>query len=177
MWSVQREPTLILSLYRQLQLPHRLWLERPLRPHSPPTSLQVHTIQSLSLSRSLSLKKLICWFCFCRVASTIDAVLVSHPDTLHLGALPYAMKQLGLNAPVYATEPVYRLGLLTMYEQFLSRKVNLFFFHNSISLSTVYYCKFLIEMWFPRYIVWYTLIECILIALLTWWWSSFNGGF
>nr|POF26721.1 cleavage and polyadenylation specificity factor subunit 2 [Quercus suber] len=57
-----------------------------------------------------------------KVASTIDAVLVSHPDTLHLGSLPYAMKQLGLNAPVYATEPVYRLGLLTMYEQFLSRK-------------------------------------------------------
>ncbi|KAF8042096.1 hypothetical protein BT93_A0641 [Corymbia citriodora subsp. variegata] len=52
-----------------------------------------------------------------RVASTIDAVLLSHPDTLHLGALPYAMKQLGLSSPVYATEPVYRLGLLTMYDQ------------------------------------------------------------
>lgn len=59
----------------------------------------------------------------CRVASTIDAVLLSHPDTLHLGALPYAMKQLGLSAPVFSTEPVYRLGLLTMYDQFLSRKV------------------------------------------------------
>ncbi|KAJ4866068.1 Cleavage and polyadenylation specificity factor subunit 2 [Raphanus sativus] len=57
-----------------------------------------------------------------RVASTIDAVLLSHPDTLHLGALPYAMKQLGLSAPVYATEPVHRLGLLTMYDQYLSRK-------------------------------------------------------
>lgn len=57
-----------------------------------------------------------------RVASTIDAVLLSHPDTLHIGALPYAMKQLGLSAPVYATEPVHRLGLLTMYDQFLSRK-------------------------------------------------------
>ncbi|XP_057446178.1 cleavage and polyadenylation specificity factor subunit 2 [Lotus japonicus] len=57
-----------------------------------------------------------------RVASTIDAVLLSHPDTLHLGALPYAMKQLGLSAPVFSTEPVYRLGLLTMYDQFLSRK-------------------------------------------------------
>ncbi|CAK8532604.1 unnamed protein product [Lathyrus sativus] len=57
-----------------------------------------------------------------RVASTIDAVLLSHPDTLHLGALPYAMKQLGLSAPVYSTEPVYRMGLLTMYDQFLSRK-------------------------------------------------------
>lgn len=57
-----------------------------------------------------------------RIASTIDAVLLSHPDTLHLGALPYAMKQLGLSAPIYSTEPVHRLGLLTMYDQYLSRK-------------------------------------------------------
>ncbi|KAF9617630.1 hypothetical protein IFM89_037693 [Coptis chinensis] len=57
-----------------------------------------------------------------RVSSTIDAVLLSHSDTIHLGALPYAMKQLGLSAPVYATEPVYRLGLLTMYDHYLSRK-------------------------------------------------------
>ncbi|MCI29728.1 cleavage and polyadenylation specificity factor subunit 2, partial [Trifolium medium] len=61
------------------------------------------------------------------VASTIDAVLLSHPDTLHLGALPYAIKQLGLSAPIYSTEPVYRLGLLTMYDQFLSRKAVLDF--------------------------------------------------
>lgn len=60
-----------------------------------------------------------------RVASTIDAVLLSHPDTLHLGALPYAMKELGLSAPIFSTEPVYRLGLLTMYDQFLSRKVKI----------------------------------------------------
>ncbi|CAN6461690.1 unnamed protein product [Victoria cruziana] len=57
-----------------------------------------------------------------RVSSKIDAVLLSHPDTVHLGALPYAMKHLGLTAPVYATEPVYRLGLLTMYDHYLSRK-------------------------------------------------------
>eukprot|EP00262_Sarcandra_glabra_P011101 TRINITY_DN26812_c0_g1_i1.p1 TRINITY_DN26812_c0_g1~~TRINITY_DN26812_c0_g1_i1.p1 ORF type:complete len:739 (+),score=139.59 TRINITY_DN26812_c0_g1_i1:133-2349(+) len=57
-----------------------------------------------------------------KVSSTIDAVLLSHPDTLHLGALPYAMKHLRLSAPVYATEPVYRLGLLTMYDHYLSRK-------------------------------------------------------
>uniref|UniRef100_A0A0R0HIA6 Cleavage and polyadenylation specificity factor subunit 2 n=1 Tax=Glycine max TaxID=3847 RepID=A0A0R0HIA6_SOYBN len=55
-----------------------------------------------------------------RVASTIDAVLLSHADTLHLGALPYAMKRLGLSAPVYSTEPIYRLGLLTMYDQMLN---------------------------------------------------------
>lgn len=57
-----------------------------------------------------------------RVASTVDAILISHSDTLHLGALPYAMKHLGLSAPVFATEPVYRLGLLTMYDHYLSRK-------------------------------------------------------
>lgn len=57
-----------------------------------------------------------------RVATSVDAILISHPDTLHLGALPYAMKQLGLSAPVFATEPVFRLGLLTMYDQYLSRK-------------------------------------------------------
>lgn len=57
-----------------------------------------------------------------RVASTVDAVLLSHSDTLHLGALPYAMKQFGLSAPFYSTEPVHRLGLLTMYDHYLSRK-------------------------------------------------------
>ncbi|XP_027110292.1 cleavage and polyadenylation specificity factor subunit 2 isoform X1 [Coffea arabica] len=63
------------------------------------------------------LKRALTW-----VAPTVDAVLLSHSDTLHLGALPYAMKKLGLSAPVFATEPVYRLGLLTMYDQYLSRK-------------------------------------------------------
>lgn len=58
-----------------------------------------------------------------RVAHLVDAVLLSHPDTLHLGALPYAMKQFNLRAPVFATEPVYRLGLLTMYDHYISRKV------------------------------------------------------
>lgn len=57
-----------------------------------------------------------------RVSSTIDAILISHPDILHIGALPYAIKHLGLSAPIYATEPVYRLGLLTMYDYYLSRR-------------------------------------------------------
>ncbi|KAK2653889.1 hypothetical protein Ddye_013745 [Dipteronia dyeriana] len=57
-----------------------------------------------------------------KVASTIDAVLLSHSDTMHLGALPYAVKQFGLNAPVFSTEPAHRMGLLTMYDQFLSRR-------------------------------------------------------
>ena len=59
-----------------------------------------------------------------KVASKIDAVLISYGDMLHLGALPFAMKQFGLNAPVFSTKPVYRLGLLTMYDQSFSRKVS-----------------------------------------------------
>ncbi|KAI5055518.1 hypothetical protein GOP47_0029039 [Adiantum capillus-veneris] len=57
-----------------------------------------------------------------RVASSIDAVLLSHPDTLHLGALPYAVKKLGLTAPVYCTLPVNKMGLMYMYDHFQSRK-------------------------------------------------------
>jgi len=77
----------------------------------------------------------------CRVASTIDAVLLSHPDTLHLGALPYAIKHLGLSAPVYSTEPVYRLGLLTMYDHFLSRKVSQISFLCPCSKMYMSFCK------------------------------------
>lgn len=61
-----------------------------------------------------------------RVCSKVDAVLLSHPDVLHLGALAYAMKHLGLSAPVYLTEPVFRLGQLTMYDHYFSRKVTFF---------------------------------------------------
>lgn len=46
----------------------------------------------------------------CSVARSVNAVLLSHPDVAHLGALPYAHATLGLNCPVYATLPVYNLG-------------------------------------------------------------------
>ena len=109
--------------------------------HFDPSILQpLSKYLSLSLSLFLGFKfqKLVCWFWvdfLIRVASTIDAVLLSHPDTLHLGALPYAMKQFGLSAQVFSTEPVYRLGLLTMYDQFLSRKVSFFFWGSCFYFS------------------------------------------
>jgi Cft2 family RNA processing exonuclease len=43
-------------------------------------------------------------------------VLLSHPDPLHLGALPYAVGKLGLNCPIYATIPVYKMGQMFMYD-------------------------------------------------------------
>ncbi|BBN04094.1 cleavage and polyadenylation specificity factor subunit 2 [Marchantia polymorpha subsp. ruderalis] len=56
------------------------------------------------------------------VASTIDAVLLSYPDTMHLGALPYAVGNLGLTATVYCTLPVHRMGQMYMYDHYLSRR-------------------------------------------------------
>ena len=46
----------------------------------------------------------------------MDAVLVSHPDTYHLGALPYLYGRLGLRCPVFATVPVYRMGQMFIYD-------------------------------------------------------------
>ncbi|GBG69921.1 hypothetical protein CBR_g4749 [Chara braunii] len=55
------------------------------------------------------------------VVKDIDAVLISHPDTAHLGALPYAYGKLDLKAPVYCTRPVHKLGILYMYDHVLAR--------------------------------------------------------
>lgn len=51
----------------------------------------------------------------------IDAVLVTHPDLLHLGALPYLVGKCGLSCPIYATVPVFKMGQMFMYDYFLSR--------------------------------------------------------
>ncbi|XP_043930590.1 cleavage and polyadenylation specificity factor subunit 2 isoform X1 [Protopterus annectens] len=56
-----------------------------------------------------------------RYVQQIDAVLLSHPDPLHLGALPYAVGRLGLNCYIYATIPVYKMGQMFMYDLYQSR--------------------------------------------------------
>ena len=53
---------------------------------------------------------------FCRHVHQVDAVLLSHPDPLHLGALPYAVGKMGLNCAIYATIPVYKMGQMFMYD-------------------------------------------------------------
>ncbi|KAK4535068.1 hypothetical protein CDCA_CDCA03G1093 [Cyanidium caldarium] len=52
------------------------------------------------------------------VSRGIDAVLLSHPDVAHLGALPYLVGRLGLPpaTPIYATTPVHRLGQMFLYD-------------------------------------------------------------
>ncbi|XP_043473723.1 probable cleavage and polyadenylation specificity factor subunit 2 [Leptopilina heterotoma] len=56
-----------------------------------------------------------------RHVNQIDAVLLSYPDPLHLGALPYLVGKCGLNCPIYATIPVYKMGQMFMYDMFQSR--------------------------------------------------------
>lgn len=51
----------------------------------------------------------------------IDAVLLTYPDHLHLGALPYLVGKCGMSCPVYATIPVYKMGQMFMYDLYQSR--------------------------------------------------------
>lgn len=55
-----------------------------------------------------------------QLAPTVHAVLLSHPDIDHLGALPYAISKLGLNAPIFATLPVWRMGHLFLQDAYVS---------------------------------------------------------
>lgn len=57
-----------------------------------------------------------------RYVHQVDAVLLSHPDPLHLGALPYAVGKLGLNCTIYATIPVYKMGQMFMYDLYQVRE-------------------------------------------------------
>lgn len=56
-----------------------------------------------------------------RHVHSIDAVLLSYPDVVHLGALPYVVGKLGLNCPIYATIPVYKMGQMFMYDLYQSQ--------------------------------------------------------
>lgn len=54
----------------------------------------------------------------------IDAVLITYPDLYHLGALPYLVGHCGLKCPVYATDPVHKMGQMFMYDLHQSRFKN-----------------------------------------------------
>lgn len=57
-----------------------------------------------------------------QVLNDIDIVVISHPDPGHLGALPYLVGRLKLQAPIYATAPCHKMGQMFMYDQYLSRQ-------------------------------------------------------
>ncbi|XP_060532873.1 probable cleavage and polyadenylation specificity factor subunit 2 [Cylas formicarius] len=51
----------------------------------------------------------------------IDAVLLSYPDIMHLGSLPYLVGKLNLNCPIYSTIPIYKMGQMFMYDLYQSQ--------------------------------------------------------
>ena len=55
-------------------------------------------------------------YVFYRHAHQIDAILLTYPDHIHLGALPYLVGNGILNCPIYATIPVYKMGQMFMYD-------------------------------------------------------------
>ncbi|XP_046847920.1 cleavage and polyadenylation specificity factor subunit 2-like [Xenia sp. Carnegie-2017] len=55
-----------------------------------------------------------------RHVNQIDAVLISHPDLYHLGALPYMVGKAGLECPIYSTIPVHKMGQMFMYDFYQS---------------------------------------------------------
>jgi cleavage and polyadenylation specificity factor subunit 2 len=57
-----------------------------------------------------------------KIAPKVNYVLISHPDMEHIGALPYAVSKLGLSAKIIGTIPVQKMGCMTMYDAFQSRK-------------------------------------------------------
>jgi cleavage and polyadenylation specificity factor subunit 2 len=48
-------------------------------------------------------------------------VLISYPDIPHLGALPYVVGKMGLNARIFATIPVFKMGQMFMYDSYQAR--------------------------------------------------------
>ncbi|CAH8451771.1 unnamed protein product [Schistosoma mattheei] len=65
-------------------------------------------------------------------AKHVDAVLLSHQSLRHLGLLPYLVGTCGLNCPVYATTPVYKMGQMFLYDFFQSRHASENFSHYTL---------------------------------------------
>lgn len=55
-----------------------------------------------------------------RIAPRIDAILLSHSDIAHIGALPYLVSKLGCRAQIFATLPVCKMAQMFMYDTFQS---------------------------------------------------------
>ena len=51
-----------------------------------------------------------------KAAKSVDAVLLSHGDLKHCGALPLIVDSLSENVQIFATVPVHHLGLMTLYD-------------------------------------------------------------
>ena len=48
-------------------------------------------------------------------------MIISHPDPIHMGALPYLVGRAGLQVPIYATGAVHKMGQMFLYDTYLTR--------------------------------------------------------
>lgn len=55
-----------------------------------------------------------------KIASKINLVLLTQPSIAHAGALPYAVANFGLKAPVFSTIPVWRMAQMFLTDAVLS---------------------------------------------------------
>ena len=54
----------------------------------------------------------------------IDAILISHADVHHIGALPYLFGKNGMeHAPIICTLPVYKFGQILLYDSCLNYRM------------------------------------------------------
>jgi cleavage and polyadenylation specificity factor subunit 2 len=53
---------------------------------------------------------------------SVDAVLISHPDAAHMGALPLLVGRLGLGAPVFSTGAAHKMGQMALYDAYLAAR-------------------------------------------------------
>jgi cleavage and polyadenylation specificity factor subunit 2 len=52
--------------------------------------------------------------------NTIDAVLISHPDAAHIGALPYLVGKAKLDAAIYTTGAIHKMGQMFLYSEYIT---------------------------------------------------------
>ena len=57
-----------------------------------------------------------------RIAKSVDAVLLSHGNLEHCGALPWLIGKCGLDCSVFATVPVHTLGQMTLLDFYECKK-------------------------------------------------------
>lgn len=63
--------------------------------------------------------------CACSEIPNIDAILLSHGELSHLGALPYLVAKCGLEAPVYSTGPTRSMGEMFLRETVQAKTVSM----------------------------------------------------
>uniref|UniRef100_A0A0K0CSR3 Cleavage and polyadenylation specificity factor subunit 2 n=1 Tax=Angiostrongylus cantonensis TaxID=6313 RepID=A0A0K0CSR3_ANGCA len=76
-----------------------------------------YLLQFVDMGDFISLLNLeMLWILLLLKSRISQVILITHPDQPHLGALAYLVKYCDLRAPIYCTVPVYKMGMMFMYD-------------------------------------------------------------